>query len=217
MSAFSDGAPLRKNSVIFDESTGTPIPPAAELPPLENQPKKSKKKYRPASRHYQAEGPRWFSARVAVYLRYLAYMGTILICSGLTEVFTRGLPTANGGGKWMLFSMATIVIVGAVASLFYTNLRNEIVDKVRSYIFGMALFPGTLIALFLYATEDFLGRDAFSSTLATALPIVFLCTVIIPALVFIKEITGLRSVHRSKLDDEEAVLLWTRQQDGLQR
>ena len=48
------------------------------------------------------------------------------------------------------------------------------------------------------------------------MPIVFLATVILPVFIFIKEMAGIRTLYRTKLDDQEQVSLWTRN-DGLQR
>jgi hypothetical protein len=39
---------------------------------------------------------------------------------------------------------------------------------------------------------------------------------VLPSFIFVKEVTGMRSLYRSNLDDQEAVTLWTRQ-DGLQK
>jgi hypothetical protein len=83
-------------------------------------------------------------------------------------------------------------------------------------MFGIVLFPGTLLALFLHVTKSWWGQDSISSTLSMALPVVFLLTVVLPAFIFVKEIAGMRAIYRSTLDDQEAVTLWTRQ-DGLQR
>jgi Na+/proline symporter len=116
----------------------------------------------------------------------------------------------------MLLACTTVISIGAVSTLFYVNLRNTIVQRVRHYVFGIIAFPGALLALFLKGAQTWLSKDALGSTLGAALPVLFLATVIIPAFVFAKEMMGIRSLHLSKLDDEEAVKLWTRQ-DGLSR
>lgn len=219
MGAWSDGAPKRSAATPSGSPNLSSLSKNAPLPPLAGKEEKLStpaKVTRAVSRITQFEGPRGYSARIAVYFRYISYFLMIIGCSALTEVCTKGIPNAAGGGKWMFLSTTVIVVGGAISTLFYVNLRNEIIEKVRHYVFGISLLPGTLVALFLYATSDFLGQDAFGGTLAIALPIVFLCTVIIPALVFIKEMTGIRTMHQSRLDDEEAVRTYTRQ-DGLQR
>jgi hypothetical protein len=116
----------------------------------------------------------------------------------------------------MLLSCSTIAFTGSIATLFYTNLRNEIISKVKHYIFGIIILPGVLLAGFLNITKNFWGGDTLSSTLSLAIPVIFLVTVVLPAFIFVKEMSGLRSLHKSTLDDQEAVTLWTRQ-DGLQR
>jgi hypothetical protein len=116
----------------------------------------------------------------------------------------------------MLLSITSIIVVGAISTLFYINMRVTIVSRVRHYVFGLIALPGTLLAIFLKAASSWLGSDTLGSTLGLALPIIFLATIILPAFVFAKEMMSIRSLNQSKLDDEEAVLLWTRQ-DGLSR
>ena len=118
----------------------------------------------------------------------------------------------------MLFSCAVISSSGAVATLFYVNLRKEIVERVRHYIFGIILVPGTLLAVTLRALQEWewVNEGSLGKTLQAALPAIFLASVVLPAIVFVKELVGIRTLHRTKLDDEESVQLWTRQ-DDLQR
>jgi hypothetical protein len=168
------------------------------------------------SRILSLEGKRGYATRSSIYVRHLAYLLTVLVCCGLTQAFTAGVGRADGGGVFMLLACATIVVTGAVATLFYANLRREIVEKVRHYVFGLTLLPSTLVAGFLSAAQNWFGADTFSTTLSNALPVVFLASVLIPAFVFVKEIVGIRTLYRSRLDDEEAVRLYTRQ-DGMQR
>jgi heme/copper-type cytochrome/quinol oxidase subunit 3 len=149
-------------------------------------------------------------------MRYMSYFAVIVGASALTQALTAGIPNASNGGMWMFLSATVIVFGGALGTLFYANLRNEVIERVRHYVFGISVLPGLLVAVFLRATREFLGGDAFGGTLEVALPIVFLCTVILPALVFIKELAGIRTLHRSRMDDQEAMALWTRQ-DGIQR
>ena len=169
-----------------------------------------------ASRLSQFEGLRGRSTRASLVARYLSYILTIIFGSGLTQAATQGVKYAEDGGLFMLVSCTSVSVVGAVATLFYVNLRNEIIARVRHYIFGIIIFPGTLLALFIYATASWWGSDTFSTTISTALPVLFLVTVVLPAFIFVKEIAGMRTIYRSTLDDEEAVALWSRQ-DGLQR
>lgn len=162
------------------------------------------------------EGPRGYSTRAAVILRYVGYAFVILVASGLTQAATNGVSNAQGGGWFMLLSITSVIVVGAISTLFYLNMRVTIVSRVRHYVFGLIALPGTLLAIFLKAAESWLGSDTLGSTLGLALPIIFLATIILPAFVFAKEMMSIRTLNQSKLDDEEAVLLWTRQ-DGLSR
>jgi hypothetical protein len=168
------------------------------------------------SRIRQFEGHRGVSTRASVVLRHISYILTVFLCSAITQASTAGIKNAQGGGLFMLLACTVVIAIGAISTLFYVNLRNTIVQRVRHYVFGIIAFPGTVIALFLSAAQTWLSKDALGSTLGAALPVLFLATVIIPAFVFAKEMMGIRSLHLSKLDDEEAVKLWTRQ-DGLSR
>jgi hypothetical protein len=205
---FADGAPQRAQS-----QAPTHLPAAD---PSSNPERITDRATRAVSRLQQFEGLRGRSTRAALALRYVAYLFTIVVLSALTQGATDDIKYAEGGGVFMLLSCTTISVVGSVATLFYVNLRNEIIARVRHYIFGIILFPGTLLALFLYVTKSWWGQDTFSSTLSMALPVVFLVTVVLPAFIFVKEIAGMRAIYRSTLDDQEAVSLWSRQ-DGLQR
>lgn len=117
----------------------------------------------------------------------------------------------------MLFSCSTVALVGAGATLFYVNLRSELLEKVRHYIFGIILVPGTLIAGLLYVLPNWSSAEGgqLGGLLNSVLPSIFIAAVVLPALVFVKEILGIRTLHRSTMDDQEAVALWSRQ-DGLQ-
>jgi len=203
---FSDGAPTSHQS----------RPQQMPAPELPDSQRITDRATRAASRLTQFEGLRGRSTRASLVARYIAYVFTIIFGSGLTQAATQGVKYAEGGGVFMLISCTAVSVVGAAATLFYVNLRNEIIARVRHYIFGIILFPGTLLALFIYATASWWGTDTFSTTVSTALPVLFLVTVVLPAFIFVKEIAGMRTIYRSTLDDEEAVALWSRQ-DGLQR
>lgn len=164
----------------------------------------------------KAEGPRGVSNRISIILKHFSYFFIIIIFSTFAQYLTNGIAHANDGGLFILYSASIVYIVGSIATVFYANLRKEIVERTKHYAFGIILFPGTLIALLMKTSTAWLGSDTFGNTLGQALPVVFLATVIIPALVFVKEMAGIRTLYRTKLDDQEQVTLWTRN-DGLQR
>lgn len=162
------------------------------------------------------EGQRGRSVRATIYLRHVTYLLVILICSGATQKMLSTTPSVNNGGMWMLFSATLILLTGAVGGLFYRNHRNEIIEQARHFLFGISLLPGTGIAVLMWATRGVMSSSAASSSVLTtafqnALPLLFFATVIIPALIFVKVIAGMRNLHRSRLDDQEAMSLWTRQ------
>jgi hypothetical protein len=203
---FADGAPQNRPAVAAGHPSQT----------TQQSDRVTDRATRAVSRLQQFEGLRGRSTRASLVFRYMTYVLSIMLFSALTQGATEGIRYAEDGGLFMLLSCTTISVVGAISTLFYVNLRNEILARVRHYIFGIVLLPGTLLAIFLFVTKSWWGTDTFSSTLSMALPVIFLVTVVMPAFIFVKEIAGMRAIYRSTLDDQEAVTLWTRQ-DGLQR
>jgi hypothetical protein len=166
------------------------------------------------------EGPRGLSIRATVILRYALYMLAIMICAGTTQGMLATMPEVSNGGMWMLFSATLTLFTAAAGCAFYVNQRKEIIEQCRHFLFGIMLFPGTGLAVLMWATRGVVtsstSSSVLSSTFQNALPLVFFATVIIPALIFVKMIAGMRNLHRSRLDDQEAIALWTRQ-DNLVR
>lgn len=167
----------------------------------------------------QFEGPRGKATRAAVWLRYVAFLLEIVILSAVTHALTEGIPRAGGAGKWMLFACAIVLTCGALATMRHPNERNKIVKEARHYILGIMVRPGTAIAVFIWGSKGFFDNvedDAFAGVLTNALPIVYFCTVFIPALVFIKMVFGLGQMNRSMEDNQKMVERYTRQ-DGYQK
>lgn len=227
-SGFADGAPQRPSVSggtygdgsttgrprveMFADSMG-PLPPAIGPSPEPNDPPATKLRT-------FVEGPRSLSVRATVYLRYLMYLFTIVFGSAITHAcFAQ---TAWRAGGYFMFAGAVLMTVtAAVGTWFYTNHRREIIEQYKHYTLGIAVIPGTGIAVLNWAAQGLftspLGQtDAFIGALSSALPIIFFVTVIIPSAIFIKVIAGLRSLHRSRMDDQEAWEAYTRI-DGLQR
>lgn len=169
-----------------------------------------------AERVKYVEGDRGISSRFSVFFRNGSIFLLVIIISSTIQYLTNSFPHAHNGGIFALFSISVIYITGALSTIFYANLRKEIVERARHYSLGIILFPGLLVAMVMKVSQSWLGSDTLGNTLGLALPVVFLATVIIPAFVFVKEMTGIRTLYRTKLDDQEQVSLWTRN-DGLQR
>ncbi len=218
--AWSDGAPVAQQATPGAPTSGTPDSHAVgqARQATSRTIGVTERAAKRVSRVRQFEGQRGYSSRATLVLRYVNYFLLIALFCGLTGLLTRGVRYASGGGTFMLFSCAVISASGAVATLFYVNLRKEIVERVRHYIFGIILIPGTLLAVTLRALQEWewVNEGSLGKTLQAALPAIFLASVVLPAIVFVKELVGIRTLHRTKLDDEESVQLWTRQ-DGLQR
>ena len=227
--AWSDGAPLRggvgidnptgldHNHMPYDRSNNalyTSTPQYAEPAEKPSIPSILTSK---VNTMRQFEGRRGRSTRATLVLKYVNQFILIALFCGVTEKLTEGIPYASGGGQFMLFSATVISVVGALATLFYVNLRRELLEKVRHYIFGVILIPGTLVAGVLHILPNWSSAEGgeLGGLLNGVMPSIFLATVVLPAVVFVKEILGIRTLHRSTMDDQEAVALWSRQ-DGLQ-
>ena len=61
----------------------------------------------------------------------------------------------------------------------------------------------------LSAAPDSSG-DVMLRTLNNFIPVIWGATLIIPLVIFIKLVSGVHTMHRSQLDDEEMVALMTR-------
>lgn len=168
---------------------------------------------------YQAEGPRGSAIRASIYVRHVLYLLVVLAASGLTQGLLGSIPQVNDGGLWMLLAATLILATAAVGTLFYVDHRTDILAQARHFLFGIVVFPGTALAVLLWATRGLAASMATSNTLTStlqyALPLLFFATVIIPPLLFVKVIAGLRNLHRSRYDDVDAIALWTRTDENV--
>lgn len=208
---------MDKNNInFFADGVGAPIPPTPGKPGYFRNPN-----HKPVETN---EGPRGWSLRASVPLRYFVYFVTILFCSAVTQwAFSSqaGGSRYDMAGTFMFIAAALMVGTGAVSTWFYAASRREIIAMTRHYVFGVSLLPGTAVALLYRASMGWLrsgegGGGVFVSLTSNALPLVFFSTVVIPTVVFIGQLAGRRYLERSRMDDQEALALWTRQ-DGMQR
>lgn len=167
------------------------------------------------------EGPRGYSTRAAVYLRHAAYFLVLVLCSSLTHyAMAAAGPYAIDGGSVMFLLATLTLVVGALATAGYANHRNEILEQVRTYVFGMMVLPGTGISLILWVVKGLISKDAtpdaFTATVDMGLLMVFGAVLIMPPVVFLRMMAGIRTLHRSTRDDQESMQLWSRM-DGNQR
>jgi hypothetical protein len=173
----------------------------------------------PVAARTAAEGPRGLSTRATVWFRYVGYLLTILTCCGLTQACFSSLNGAQSGGEWMLLSAAFQLAVAVIGSAMFANRRAEILHQVRSYVFGYTVFPGTGVAIFMWSASSLSsgsGNDVFVGSLNAALPWLYFLPIVLPAIIFLKSVSGMRVLHRERMEDREAMNLYTRN-DGVQR
>lgn len=230
-SAFADGAPVRTaggaaaaGSYGDGSTTGKPrlegfadgLGPT--MPPIQPSPEPNSPP--PSKLRSMVEGPRGLSVRTTVYLRYIGYMFVIVFGSAVSHwCFSQ---TAWWAGGYVMFAGSVLMTVtAAVGTWFFTNNRHEVIEQFKHYTIGIAVIPGTAIAVVNWTAQGlFHGpmaqTDAFMSAMGSALPILYFVTVVVPSVIFIKVVAGLRTIHRSRLDDQEAWEAYSRI-DKLQR
>lgn len=168
------------------------------------------------------EGERGVATRWAVVFRYLAYLGGIVAIAAVV-----GAMPALGtlASQLIIVSSVMIIVTAAVGTIAFPTERRALVDQMRFFVFGIVCFPsvvlGALLSVVNNANVASAGISAAGSSDAlivgigqSAIPYLFWATVVVPPFLFVKTVVGMRKLHRQRMDDEEAVRLWTRQ-DGL--
>ena len=175
---------------------------------------------RKIAKRFVLEGPRGRSTRNAVWLRYFSYFLTIVLAAGITQACFASVQGAQSGGQWLLLSASFQLAVAAIGSFMFSNRRAEIIRQVRSYVFGYTIFPGMGLAIFMWSarhlTAGASSGDVFVSTLNNALPWIYFLPVVLPAVIFMKTVAGMRTLRREQLSDQELMRTYTRQ-DSSQR
>jgi hypothetical protein len=164
----------------------------------------------------RVEGPRGEATRSAIWLRYVGYFLVIITLSSLTQAALGAAGTTHNGGMFMLFAMTLMALTAAFGCALYPTHRDDIIEELRHYMFGLCLYPATGVAVVIWAMQSMLTSpnaeaDTMAQLLSFSVPVVFVCTLIIPPVVFIKIVAGAQTLHRSTLDDEEMVNVYTRQ------
>lgn len=193
------------------------VRPAVSTQPRPNSqipPKMSRRR-----RRRRNEGLRGFSVRSTVFLRYLSYWFTIVAAGALAHYCFRSVPEASSGGIWLMASCAFQLVVAALGTLFFANRRDEILEQMRGYIFGYTVAPGIGVAVFMWVARNMVSsgsEDMFVRTAVYALPWIYFIPILIPSVIFLKMVSGFKTIDRVGLDDEEILRIYTRN-DGLQR
>lgn len=169
-----------------------------------------------------SEGPRGISLRASVYMRHAAYFLIVVACSSVSDYCFRQAGQYAIGGKLMFALCVLVFLTAAAGTIFYVNQREEIIEQCRHYVFGLMLLPGTSLALIMWAAQALAGgsaalaQDQFMNIIMIGLPMLYFGTVLIPPVLFVKQLTGIHNMHRSRLDDQEMVAIYARQ-DGHQK
>lgn len=173
----------------------------------------------PFARALASEGDRGVAARWSVLARYATYLLTMLVCTGVAHAAFASEPTMRLGGMLLLVSLTVIAVTCAVGMVFMPEEREELVKQARHFLFGVVCFPSTGLAIIhgivRAAGLDPAGQDAFVGMLRGSIPWLYTFATLIPMAVFIKLVAGMKSIHSSRLADEEELRLYTRN-DGLQ-
>lgn len=168
-----------------------------------------------------SEGPLGVTNRAGIWVKYTMYWIAIAACA----VFSHGLLSAAGttsyGGELLWFVGALMSVIAAVASILQPVNRDEILHAFRHYTFGLCVIPATTIAAIIWALRGVISTattngDTMAGLLQFAIPTVFLCTLVIPPVVFVKLIAGFHTMNKSTMTDGELMAMVTRN-DNLQR
>jgi hypothetical protein len=167
---------------------------------------------------FRAEGPRGAAVRATVWLRHAAYLVAILLGAVIAESALSQVPNTRHGGMWLLGAITVIYLTATAGTIMFPEARSEILDECRHYVFGITLIPGLTLAILMWASHGFLAAssdDVFARTLGIALPILYVTTVLIPCILFVRLVAGRRYFNMSRGDNEVVMRKYTRQ-DHLQ-
>ncbi len=158
-----------------------------------------------ASRIMRNEGPRGYSSRASIMVKYATYfLGIVFSVIGVKAAFA-GVPGVSDGGKWLLLSVTAQMLIAALGTMFFSDRRHEIIHQVRAFVFGYTATPAVGIAIFARVAWEMStsSQDLFISTLVSALPWIWFLPVLLPVVIFGRLVAGMRAVHRLGRTGEE--------------
>ena len=162
----------------------------------------------------RVEGPRGISARATVWLRHVGYFFAVILATSITQAALSHVSNTSSGGLWMLGALTVIYVTATIGTIYFPDARRELIEEARHYAFGIIMVPGVTLAILMWAASHFMSSsstDVFAHTLGIALPIIYVATVLIPAVLFVRLVSGRRYFSMSRGDDEKAMRNYTRQ------
>jgi len=166
-----------------------------------------------------SEGPRALSTRTGVWVKYAFYWLALGVVCLLVNMFLSASNTTTFGGPLLWFSICLMTVIAAVSTVLQPLNRDEVREQWRHYTFGLCAAPALGIAALLWALKDVITSsasqtDTMASLLNFAIPAIFVCTVVIPPIIFIKLIAGYHTMNRAKKSDSE-YRAWALRRDDL--
>jgi hypothetical protein len=162
----------------------------------------------------RVEGPRGTAIRVTVVLRWLAHVFAVILAAGIMHA-AFAETSFHAMGTLMMFSAAVMAVTGALGTMFIPTKRPEIIEEFRHCLFHLCLAPAVALAAFSWVLDSYIGDarngDQALSSIGHYLPMLCAFTVLAPAVVFVKMVSGRRHLDRSAADDAEMMATWTRQ------
>jgi hypothetical protein len=162
----------------------------------------------------RVEGPRGYAVRGSVAFKWAAQVLFVLIAAAICHAAFAGT-SYSSMGTLVLFSAAVMAVTAAIGTMFIPHKRPEIIEEFRHVLFHLCLAPAVALSGFTWVMGEYLSDprngDAALNSIQGYLPIICLFTVVAPAFVLVKMVSGRRHLDRSSQDDAELMSTWTRQ------
>lgn len=162
----------------------------------------------------RVEGPRGIAVRGSVAFKWATHVLWVVLAAAICHAAFSGT-SYSSMGTLVLFSAAVMAVTAALGTMFIPHKRPEIIEEFRHVLFHLCLAPSVCLAGFNWVMGSYLSDarngDAALNSIHGYLPVICLFTVLAPALVLVKMVSGRRHLDRSSQDDAELMSTWTRQ------